>query len=633
MAPGTRRYRRFIEAVSAPAVVVTPDGAILSANSRFAALVQVPAAKLATESLQDFLTPEDSTVFRRLVADCRETGSVGELTLLAANAEPIAVQLALTRWGAPGRETIVVVATDLGPLQQRLQNGVRRTADALGEQVRAQAAELATASESLRSTLQALRLLQTVFEQAADGIVVRDPEGRLLFANAAAKRHAKGPCEGSALDQALEIWGITRDAAGTPLPVAEWPIAKALRGEPARGVEWHRVGPDGLPYVVINSAAPLRDPSGILLGAVAITTDITDRTRAEEALADQRHLLHAILEQAGDGIIVRDAEGRVSFVNAAARRHARIPPEGTPLDMAAAVWGETFDAAGNPLPVERWPVAAALRGESGPAMELHRVGADGQPVVILSRATPVRNERGELLGAVVTGTDITTLKQAERALRQRVADKELLLREVHHRTKNNLAMLADVLFLQSESVSGPEAKEALCEAYGRAIAMARLHDQLYQSMESGRIRLVEYLGKLMAGVEQLWPAGRFRLEAPTGEVHLDPDRAIHAGLVVNELLTNAVKHAFPDGQPGEIGVRLRALADQLELEVWDTGKGFPPDLDLEGAKTLGLRMVHILARRLEADIKIERARGTLVKLRLPLSEPGREVGAGVESRP
>jgi two-component sensor histidine kinase len=189
-----------------------------------------------------------------------------------------------------------------------------------------------------------------------------------------------------------------------------------------------------------------------------------------------------------------------------------------------------------------------------------------------------------------------------------------------------------VLFLQSESVSGMEAKEALCEAYGRAVAMARLHDQLYQSMESGRIRLVEYLRKLVAGVEQLWPAGRFRLEAPR-EVHLDPDRAIHAGLVVNELLTNAVKHAFPDGQAGEIGVRLRALADQLELEVWDTGKGLPPDLDLEGAKTLGLRMVHILARKLEADIKIERAGGTRVMLRLPLSAPGREIGAGVESRP
>jgi two-component sensor histidine kinase len=354
-----------------------------------------------------------------------------------------------------------------------------------------------------------------------------------------------------------------------------------------------------------------------LLGAVAITTDITDRMRAEEALAAQRRLLQAILEQAGDGIIVRDAEGRVSFVNAAARRHARIPPEGTPLDMAVAVWGETFDGEGNPLPVERWPVTSALHGEPGAAMELHRVGADGQPVVILSRATSVRSERGELLGAVVTGTDITTLKHAEHALRQRVADKEFLLREVHHRTKNNLTMLADVLFLQSEAVSSLEAKEALCEAYGRALAMAGLHDQLYQSMESGRIRLVEYLRKLVAGVEQLWPAGRFRLEAPNGEVHLDPDRAIHAGLVVNELLTNAVKHAFPDGQSGEIGVRLRALADQLELEVWDTGKGLPAGLDLGGAKTLGLRMVHILARKLEADVEIERAGGTRVKLRLP----------------
>ncbi len=632
MARGTRRYQRFIEAVSAPAVVVTPDGVILSPNARFATLVQVPADKLITQSLHDFMAPEDWAAFLHLVADCRETGSVGELTLRAGNDGPIAVQLALTRWGAPGRETVVVVATDLGSLQQRLRNGFRRETDALGEQVRAQSAELATASESLRTTLQALRLLQTVFEQAADGIVVRDPEGRLLFANAAAKRHAKGLCEGTTLDQALEIWGITRDAAGTPLPVDEWPIAKALRGEQARGVEWHRVGPDGRPYVVINSAAPLRDPNGIQLGAVAITTDITDRTRAEEALAAQRRLLQAILEQAGDSIIVRDAEGRVSFVNAAARRHARMPPEGTPLDMAAAVWGETVDGMGNPLPVERWPVASALRGEPGQAMELHRVGPDGRPLVVLSRATPVRNERGELLGAVVTGTDITTLKDAEQALRQRVADKELLLREVHHRTKNNLAMLADVVFLQSEAVRGLEAKEALSEAYGRVVAMARLHDQLYQSMESGRIRLVEYLRKLVEGVEELWPAGRFRLEASAEEVHLDPDRAIHAGLVVNELLTNAVKHAFPDGKSGEIGVRLRSLADQLELEVWDTGKGLPAGLDLEHAKTLGLRMVHMLARRLDARVEIQRAGGTSVKLDLPLEAPGSAMDSSVSSR-
>jgi two-component sensor histidine kinase len=198
-----------------------------------------------------------------------------------------------------------------------------------------------------------------------------------------------------------------------------------------------------------------------------------------------------------------------------------------------------------------------------------------------------------------------------------LANNETLLREVHHRVKNNLQMLCDMLYLQMETMEDPEKGLVLRDAYGRIYAIARLHEQLYHSLQSGRVQLAEYLGRLLDGYESLYPSVPVTLETDAADLSIDLDRAIHVGLIVNELVTNALKHAFRDTR-GEVRVALRGGVDDIQIEVRDNGKGMTGGPDLEQAKTLGLRIVHILARRLAAAVKLESRRGTTFTIAFPL---------------
>jgi PAS domain S-box-containing protein len=349
-----------------------------------------------------------------------------------------------------------------------------------------------------------------------------------------------------------------------------------------------------------------------------ILRDISERKRDAHALGAQTALLQAILDQAADGILARDAGGRVLFANAALRRLAWEAPEGKTLAAGLDVWGKTTDVDGKALPVDQWPMSRALRGETVRAVELHRTAPDGTPYVFLNSCAPIRNTRGEIIGAVAINTDITERKRAEDQLRQALADREALLREVHHRTKNSLQMLADLLYLKAEGVESPDGKVAFGEASARIFALARLHEELYISMDRGRVQLGSYVRGIVQGLRALGRNATIGVEVPDQSVHLDLDRTVHVGLIVTELVTNAQTHAFPDGRSGQICVRLRTVGNAVELEVRDNGRGLPPDFNPEQTKTLGLRIVHVLAQRLHATVSVDSRDGAAFTLAFPL---------------
>jgi two-component sensor histidine kinase len=210
------------------------------------------------------------------------------------------------------------------------------------------------------------------------------------------------------------------------------------------------------------------------------------------------------------------------------------------------------------------------------------------------------------------------LHQVFAELQDAAADRETLLREVQHRTKNNLQMLCDLLYLQIQAKDGPEGHPDLTDAYGRIYAFARLHEALHQSLRAGRISLGKFLAGIAEGFRSVDPGANIHLEPPTEAVDLDPDRALRLGLVLNELLANAVKHAFPAGTPGELGIAARVIDGRIELRVWDAGKGLPSGLHPTHASTLGFRIVTLFARQLGAQIHVS-GPGTSVCLAFPLA--------------
>jgi PAS domain S-box-containing protein len=263
-------------------------------------------------------------------------------------------------------------------------------------------------------------------------------------------------------------------------------------------------------------------------------------------------------------------------------------------------------------PDERAKAAAqmqvALESTDAPYHHVVRLRhADGsfRSMSIVGRilARDMHGKPTRLLGVMI---DITESKDAERALRTSLQDKEALLKEVHHRVKNNLQVIVSLLNLES-SRAAPEARTPLKEMQGRIRAMALLHETLYRSKDLASVDLAAYVEKVAS---QLFRAQNSNpsvaLQFHLAPVRVGIDQAIPCGLIVNELVTNSLKHAFPDKGQGEVHVRLSRQPDEsVRLEVTDTGASLPADFDQRMGKALGLQLVRDLARQLAGELTIE----------------------------
>jgi len=204
-------------------------------------------------------------------------------------------------------------------------------------------------------------------------------------------------------------------------------------------------------------------------------------------------------------------------------------------------------------------------------------------------------------------------KQAEEKLKASLAEKDVLLKEVHHRVKNNLQLISSLLNLQAARIEDPAVAELFAESRNRVRSMALVHENLYRAGNFARISMATHIQNLCAHLTRAYGVHSRRVELATriGDVHFDLDRAVTCGLIVNELVTNALKHAFPDGRPGQVCVELQPFGDkQHALVVRDNGIGLPPDLDYHRADSLGLQLVDKLTQQLHGTIAVNRAGGT-----------------------
>ncbi len=201
--------------------------------------------------------------------------------------------------------------------------------------------------------------------------------------------------------------------------------------------------------------------------------------------------------------------------------------------------------------------------------------------------------------------------RSEERLRESLQEKEVLLKEIHHRVKNNLQVISSLLNLQSEFVADPSTKSLFRESQSRIRSMGLIHENLYRAGDLARVPAREYLRSLATSIQRSYGLAHVQLTVDTDDVYLSMDEAIPVGLIVNELVSNAFKHAFPGEREGAIEVRLHAESDTTwELAVGDNGVGLPDGLSTERQGSLGLQLVHTLVRQLAGEVDVERNRGT-----------------------
>jgi two-component sensor histidine kinase len=213
--------------------------------------------------------------------------------------------------------------------------------------------------------------------------------------------------------------------------------------------------------------------------------------------------------------------------------------------------------------------------------------------------------------------EIAQRRSAEEAVRH-AREKEVLLQEIHHRVKNNLQIITSLLRMQSRAVQDPAFSDALLECQNRVAAMALIHDKLYRARDLARVSFPEYVRDLTNNILTSYtlPASSVRVNLEVDDdLSLSLDSAVPCGLILNELMSNCLKHAFPLGHSGTVHVGFHAAGDQLCLVVRDDGVGMPAEVDLERTSSLGWRLIRALVQQLGGFVQCHTAGGTVVELR------------------
>jgi two-component sensor histidine kinase len=241
----------------------------------------------------------------------------------------------------------------------------------------------------------------------------------------------------------------------------------------------------------------------------------------------------------------------------------------------------------------------------------------------------LRDLNAELERHVATRTaelevEVTERRQAEEVMRAALEEKKMLLEEIHHRVKNNLQIISSLLRLQGGYVENEKDRARFDECQTRVRTMAMVHERLYRSQNLASINFGEHVRDLVNMLASTYSQAAVEVQvfAEAESVSLKLDTAIPAGLIVNELVSNALKHAFPAGRRGTLKVSLHSpTPGQLLLSVEDDGVGLPPGFDWDQARSLGLRMVHDLARQIRGTLEVRQNGGTTFALSFPVVKP------------
>lgn len=384
-------------------------------------------------------------------------------------------------------------------------------------------------------------------------------------------------------------------------------VANAIERQQPMTIEERIVRPDGSVRTLVTQARVIRTGESHVIGGCC--QDITERNRSDE----QRSRLIQVVETSVDAIIMLSPWGQIETWNtAAATLFGYSSEEMVGQPYAVLVPESARDQLATMLE-EVWA------GKQRSHYEMVHVRRDGTQLDASVTTSTVLDYQARVIGIAQILRDLSDQKRVEKQLRQSLDEKEVLLREIHHRVKNNLQVISSLLNLQSTNRTSAAARDVLLDSQNRIGSMALVHQLLYQSNDVGRIDFSEYIRTLVARLVDTYNVGPDRVTTSVNAVpiSLDIDRAIPCGLVLNELVTNALTHAFPEGHAGHLAVTLESIDDTIMLTVKDDGVGLPPELDIATSSTFGLRIAHTLARQLDGELTVTRNSGTTARIVFP----------------
>ena len=348
---------------------------------------------------------------------------------------------------------------------------------------------------------------------------------------------------------------------------------------------------------------------GKFIGVDGIVFDVTERKHAKDQVEESKLRYQTVADFTYDWETWIDPDGNYVYVSPSCERISGYKPEALITDPDLMI--KITDPKDKQLVFNHFEKGEILSSPMRP-IDFRITKKNGDTVWISHACQRVFDAHGNDLGRRGSNREITDQKAFQKGLEKAVHEKSILLHELNHRTKNNMTVVSSLLGLQVSNINDEKAKNALKDSQSRLQTMAKIHETLYQSDDLSSIDMQAYFTNLGRSIFQGYNvSGKIILKVQAEHIFIGMKQTSPLGLIVNELITNSLKYAFPDNQEGAINISLWKSEDQIKLEYIDNGVGIPKDFDIENADSLGLKLIKMLAEgQLDGSLKMESINGT-----------------------
>ncbi|MGB9202115.1 PAS domain S-box protein [Methanobacterium sp.] len=340
-----------------------------------------------------------------------------------------------------------------------------------------------------------------------------------------------------------------------------------------------------------------------------IIHDITPRIEMEKSLRKSEEKYRTLFEEDPNYTILLETDGTILEVNKKTTKLLGIPKK--------ELIGKNYSIFTKPGDIEfrKDKINSVLQGKLVEPFEFKFINMKGETYWIKVNLKPVVNNE-KVIYIILIGIDITEHKKAENIIKTSLNDKSILLKEIHHRVKNNMQIISSLLNLQTEYVDDEETINVLRESQNRVKSMAIIHENLYKSKDLTHINFVDYIRSLVSNLFYSYDVkeAQIKLTLKIEDISLNIETAIPCGLIISELISNSLKYAFPNKMNGEIIISLKYKKDTYQLCICDNGIGLPEHINFNNIKTLGLLLVESLTGQIDGDLTIYRDHGTQYKI-------------------
>jgi PAS domain S-box-containing protein len=528
--------------------------------------------------------------------------SLRELELIDANGEFIFVESIATKIQFEGEECILNSFVEISD-RKKVEEG------------KLKAEKQESDNDSLRFQLEQNRIIQrrlqnsqsyseAIIESSLDMIFTTDVNGRINKMNSAAKAQFQYDRK-EFIQQQFSL--LLRDEEEEKNIFKELKISKSYSGK----LEMRRK--DGSVFPSLLSASQLFNNDGTFLGIMGITRDISEMVAKESEIKKQASKLNSLIESSSHYFFTINKEYRFTSFNKIFLKDIKHN-----YNVDLKIFDDFFELVKvarkkNKIDDNFWkPIFnKAFDGEST-QFEIERKNVKNE---IYSRelyVNPIFGENGEIDEILGIGHDITQKKRNEDELTNSLKEKEILLKEVHHRVKNNMQVISSILSLQSAYVTDRRVLDVLRESRNRIAAMASIHERLYTTTNLSNFRFSSYIKDLAESLVNTYELSNTSVELvfSLDEVFLSLNNAIPCGLILNELISNSLKYAFEGMKYGRIDINLSSKSGKISLSLEDNGVGISEEITAENTDTLGLQLVSTLVEQMEGELRLERNNGT-----------------------